>query len=368
MSNSQSIAVDFYHTKNEAQASLVELQDFFSDDTNLLRLQKKHNLQFRIRRMGNYYEILIQPISDPALLEELLSALVLKYKNAYISNIIDDPITMASILDEVRTVLRFKDRSANVSNIELKQKFISQRVSKQETAIASKKTGEILIKKSAKFEPEIIKTSIITLTSYSKFFVIGSFMTDMRAQKSLKKLQRYFKNNDNLLKLKKNHQLDLKVEKNGKYYITLVQAQGSKVVLRKVLNTLKVRYKDTYALHRKATLKKIVNKDKTITLYVPFFRTIVIGSFKTDKRAKKSLVRLGKYFKNNENLLKLQKKYKLELKVEKLGKYYTTLIEPLPNISVLKEVSDILRLKYKDAYRVDINKTPQDNHKKRVDE
>ena len=81
-----------------------------------------------------------------------------------------------------------------------------------------------------------------------------------------------------------------------------------------------------------------------------YLRTIRIGSFPEDIQAKESLIKLEKYFKENENLSNLHKKYKFELKERKSGKYYATLIEPFTNRAVLQKVLDTLRLKYKDAY------------------
>jgi hypothetical protein len=252
-----------------------------------------------------------------------MDALRVKYKDAYSRNTKVKPISNILLTTVIKKVEVIAPKT-----IKLK--------------IEEKKLEEKVIKESIEVKPEIIENIKTAFNvSYPRTIIVGSFFTDNKAQNSLLKLQKYFKNNDNLLRLQKKHKFELKVRRSGIYYGTLIEPLTSKVVLQEVRNTLRLEYKDAYVTHKKV---------KPISKNAPYPKTIIVGSFFTHKRAQSSLLKLQKYFRNNDNLLRLQKEHKFELKVRRFGKYYAALIEPLPSRNILQEVLDILGLKYKAVF------------------
>jgi len=85
-------------------------------------------------------------------------------------------------------------------------------------------------------------------------------------------------------------------------------------------------------------------------LNAQYLRTIRIGSYPTEKTAKKALVELNTFVASKPDIEKLQKQSDFQFKMRPSGKYYITLAEPFTDRKTLQKVLDILREAYSDVY------------------
>jgi len=81
-----------------------------------------------------------------------------------------------------------------------------------------------------------------------------------------------------------------------------------------------------------------------------YLRSIRIGTYPSEERAKKALLKLNEYIAAHKDIVKLQKEWGFIFKQRKSGKYYITLAEPFTNRKVLQKVLNTLRLAYPDVY------------------
>jgi len=82
--------------------------------------------------------------------------------------------------------------------------------------------------------------------SYLRTIRVGSFLNEPDAQEALSELENYVYNDEELHELQKKWGFELKERKSGQYYITLIEPFTKREVLQKVLDKLRLEYKDVY--------------------------------------------------------------------------------------------------------------------------
>jgi len=79
----RSIRVSSYKTHTIAEHKLEEAQQFLYSHSKMREYQKKYNFHFKILKTKNYYLLVLEPITDRKVVQELLDLLRKKYKSAY---------------------------------------------------------------------------------------------------------------------------------------------------------------------------------------------------------------------------------------------------------------------------------------------
>ena len=97
----------------------------------------------------------------------------------------------------------------------------------------------------------------------------------------------------------------------------------------------------------------------TTFLNAEYLRTIRLGSFASEEKAKVELSKLHEFLKEHKNIRDFQKTWDFEFTYRKSGKYFITIAEPLRDRVVLQEVIDTLRTSYPDAYVTKLDKAPK---------
>ena len=100
--------------------------------------------------------------------------------------------------------------------------------------------------------------------SYLRTVRVGSFLNEVDAKSALVKLDNYMSSDKELVELQKKWGFKLKERQSGKYYITLVEPFTQRDVLQKVLDKLRLEYKDVYVTKLKQE-KKYIQKLPTVT-------------------------------------------------------------------------------------------------------
>ncbi|MBC8238818.1 MAG: hypothetical protein H8E76_11380, partial [Helicobacteraceae bacterium] len=97
----------------------------------------------------------------------------------------------------------------------------------------------------------------------------------------------------------------------------------------------------------------------TTSLSAEYLRTIRLGSFISEERAKVELSKLQQFVKEHKNIRDFQKIWDFEFTYRKSGEYFITIAEPLRDRGVLQEVLDTLRISYPDAYVTKLDSAPK---------
>lgn len=93
--------------------------------------------------------------------------------------------------------------------------------------------------------------------SYLRTVRVASFLNEQDAQSALSELNKYISSDKELVELQKKWDFELKERQSGKYYITLIEPFTKRDVLQKVLDKLRLEYKDVYVTKLKQEKKYI---------------------------------------------------------------------------------------------------------------
>jgi two-component system sensor histidine kinase/response regulator len=110
----------------------------------------------------------------------------------------------------------------------------------------------------------LIFLATILDASYLRTIRIGSFVKNSDAQEALVELNKFVQEHEVIVKLQKEWNFEFKTRKSGRYYITLVEPFTNRDVLQKVLDTIRLGYKDVYVTKLKST-SLVQKKPKVIT-------------------------------------------------------------------------------------------------------
>ncbi len=79
----RSIRLKSFKTDNEAQKSLIELERFIQTHDNILDLQVELDFEFKVIKLGKFYMLCVEPLTQKDVVQELLDTLRTKYADAY---------------------------------------------------------------------------------------------------------------------------------------------------------------------------------------------------------------------------------------------------------------------------------------------
>ena len=96
--------------------------------------------------------------------------------------------------------------------------------------------------------------------NYIRSIRIGSFPTQQDAQLSLKTLQQFVHEHQNIVMLQDEYGFEFKTRRSGRFYITLAEPFTDRKVLQEVLDTLRLVYPDIYV----TKLKKMPQKEENL--------------------------------------------------------------------------------------------------------
>ncbi|MDD2790788.1 MAG: ATP-binding protein [Sulfurimonas sp.] len=80
----RSIRVSSFATEQEAKEALVNLQAFILSQDNIVKLQKENGFIYKYRKSGDYFLLLIEPLRERAILQEVLDTLRTQYTDVYV--------------------------------------------------------------------------------------------------------------------------------------------------------------------------------------------------------------------------------------------------------------------------------------------
>ena len=83
----RTIRIGSFLTQTDAQAALVELNNFRQLNSNITDLQREWDFEFKTRKSGKYYITLVEPFTDKAILQEVLNTLRQEYKDVYVTRL-----------------------------------------------------------------------------------------------------------------------------------------------------------------------------------------------------------------------------------------------------------------------------------------
>ena len=100
---------------------------------------------------------------------------------------------------------------------------------------------------------KLIRLIIITLffttflsAEYLRTIRLGAFTSQSKAEVELEKVKIFVKNHSNITDFQKVWDFEFKIEKPGKYYLTVATPMRDKEVLQEVIDTLRLSYHDAY--------------------------------------------------------------------------------------------------------------------------
>lgn len=127
---------------------------------------------------------------------------------------------------------------------------------------------------------------ITTLNAeYLRTIRISTFLTNDDAQEALIKLDEFKQKHPDMLELQKEWNFEFKARKSGEYYITFVEPFTDRVVLQKVLDILRLEYKDVYV----TKLKQEIVKVKEEKVFVPLPKEIPNPIVKVESKIKEKI-------------------------------------------------------------------------------
>ncbi|MDF1883199.1 response regulator, partial [Sulfurimonas sp. SAG-AH-194-C21] len=115
---------------------------------------------------------------------------------------------------------------------------------------------------------------------YIRSIRIGSFPSQEDAESSLKEINLFVEEHDNIIKLQLNNEFIFKARASGSFYITLVEPFTDRVVLQEVLDTLRLEYSDIYV----TKLKNKSPKEESLDLKTPNIPRAEVKVLKKEKK------------------------------------------------------------------------------------
>ena len=140
--------------------------------------------------------------------------------------------------------------------------------------------------------------------SYLRTIRVGSFLNEQDAQQALSELQNYVYNDDELKELQQKWGFALKERKSGQYYITLIEPFTQREILQKVLDKLRLEYKDVYVTKLKELPQDL--KKNTIKEKVPSTPIMVMKEHEVFKEIKEKAIQPKVVQKQKEQQKKLK--------------------------------------------------------------
>jgi len=101
----------------------------------------------------------------------------------------------------------------------------------------------------------LLSTTVLN-AEYLRSIRLGSFPTQEAADKSLKKLDAFIREHNEIIELMQENEFQFKSRMSGKYYITLAEPFTDREVLQTVLDILRLSYPDIYVTKLKSLPKK----------------------------------------------------------------------------------------------------------------
>lgn len=96
----KTIRIGAFSKKVDAQRELKKLNAFVQKHENILELQKKWDFEVKTRKSGKYHAILVEPLRNKKVLQEVLDTLRLGYKDAYVTTLKKETIKKKKIIKE----------------------------------------------------------------------------------------------------------------------------------------------------------------------------------------------------------------------------------------------------------------------------
>ncbi len=122
----RSIRLKSFKTDNEAQKSLIELERFIQTHDNILDLQVELDFEFKVIKLGKFYMLCVEPLTQKDVVQELLDTLRTKYADAY-----PKKIKSISIVKKSKKVIPDAiviEEAKKIENEEFNKKYLKNQV------------------------------------------------------------------------------------------------------------------------------------------------------------------------------------------------------------------------------------------------
>ena len=105
--------------------------------------------------------------------------------------------------------------------------------------------------------------STLLNAQYIRSIRLGSFLTESKAQRTLKEAQKFLYSYDEMRKYQQEYNFRLKVQKSKQYYLVVLEPVTDREVLQKLLDILRLKYKSAYPKKLKSLPLPSVEKNIT---------------------------------------------------------------------------------------------------------
>ncbi|MDQ7045728.1 MAG: ATP-binding protein [Sulfurimonas sp.] len=180
----RTIRVGAFKTEATAALELKKLKSFAASHQNIVRLQEKWGFEIRSKKTGKYTIIMLEPMRDKVMLQEVIDTLRLRYPDAYVKKLKESevltPLVSAVKEEEIIEVppVEIIQEVKHVQKVEEKIKTIVLKTQKEK--VVEKK--EIRIKENEVFKPLFFFMSVL--------FVIALLLLYVSRRKNKKQIKK----------------------------------------------------------------------------------------------------------------------------------------------------------------------------------